>query len=204
MRHDNVLYLEEVHGSMLLCEYPDLLVEPVPTFWKEYLNLICIMKDFVVSDYGLQILQNFEEIVIIFIEYLDSYFSGTKFDETLMNVLKSVIIEQMESGSSSMDGWYPSLFYNRDEESVMFKPEVSTMFTGVSDLRDDGGIVHLGNGSIQLMYVLTTNNVTNERTVYLGPVYTTYEFVADVNARLNDEEWSKSYQSYEPLNFNTE
>jgi hypothetical protein len=158
----------------------------------------------VVSDYGLQILQNFEEIVIIFIEYLDSYFSGTKFDETLMNVLKSVIIEQMGSGSSSMDGWYPSLFYNRDEESVMFKPEVSTMFTGVSDLRDDGGIVHLGNGSIQLMYVLTTNNVTNERTVYLSPVYTTYEFVTDVNARLNDEEWSKSYQSYEPLNFNTE
>jgi hypothetical protein len=204
MRHDNVLYVEEASGCMLMCEYPDLLVEPVPTFWREFLNLIYMMKDLVKNERGLKILQNFEDVVIIFIEYLTAYSSGKQLDELSTRVLKSVIIEEYGSGSSSMEGWYPSLFYDKDKSSVEFKPEVSSFFTAFPDDRDSGGIVNLGNGPVQLMYLLTTNEITKERTVYLGPVYSTYEFITDVNTRLNGEEWSKSYQKYKPLNFNLE
>lgn len=204
MRHDNVLYAEKVGGCTLLCEYPDLLVEPVPTFWKEFLNLIYMMKDLVKNDRGLNILQNFEDIVILFIEYLTAYSNGKQLDELSISVLKSVIIKQHGSGSSSMDGWYPSLFYTKDEAPTKFNPEVSSFFTAVPDERDDGGIIHLGNGPVQLMYVLTTNNITKEKTVYVGPVYSTYEFITDFNTRLNDEEWKNSYQKYKPLNFNLE
>ncbi len=45
---------------------------------------------------------------------------------------------------------------------------MSSFFTGVPDIRDAGGICHLGNGNPQLMYIVVNN------AVYIGPVYEVY------------------------------
>ncbi len=40
LRHDNVLYLDEAGGFSVCCDHPDILIEPVPHFWREYLILV--------------------------------------------------------------------------------------------------------------------------------------------------------------------
>ena len=204
LRHDNVLYLEEVCGGRCECFYPELLIEPVPTFWKEFLKLIEMMKIMVPKENrrDVNILNNFENIINKFISYLDQYLTNKTVDEKLIEELKSIIKEDHGgSGGPEITGWYARLFHD-SEEALEFKPEVSSMFTGVNDERGPGGIVHLGTGSVQTMYVLTKDPESNEDKIVLGPVYSTYEFITPYETRLNDEEWKEQYNKFEPLNFN--
>jgi len=62
-----------------------------------------------------------------------------------------------------------------------------------------GGIVHLGTGPCKLMYLLTTDHVTNEPKIMVGPTYSAYEVITDYNTRLNDEEWKTEYVKHVSL-----
>ncbi|QKF94667.1 DUF3160 protein [Fadolivirus algeromassiliense] len=203
MRHDNVLYLDEVCGARCECEHPDLMIEPVPTFWKEMLTLIHMMKELLggVNKREMSILINFEKIITNFLVYLDCYLNNKPINETLVNELKSIVkMEYRGSGGPDYDGWYMRLFHS-DEIALELKPEISSMMTAVDDDRGPGGIVHLGTGPCQLMYVLVRDGRTGEQKILLGPSYTTYEVITDYNTRLNDEEWKQQYKNYSPLQF---
>lgn len=104
----------------------------------------------------------------------------------------------MGSGNPEYDGWYIKLF-KYQEDAFNFKPEVSSMFTGVDDERGPGGIIHLGIGETQMMYLLVKDYITGENKIFLGPVYSSYEFKTDYNTRLNDDDWKQTYKSYNPL-----
>ena len=180
------------------------MIEPVPTFWNEFLNLIQMMKMLLEgkNKKEFNILNNFEIIINKFLKYLDQYLNKKKVDKELIEELKAIIsIKNYGSGSPSYGGWYVNLFES-DDTALEFTPEVSSMFTGSSDLRDGGGIVHLGNGPVQVMYILVKDYITNEDKIFMGPVYSTYEFITDIGTRLNDEEWKKEYKNYQSLNFN--
>lgn len=203
LRHDNVLYLVEACSYYGECMHPELLVEPVPTFWKEFLVLIKMLKDLVGSKNkkNYDILNNYENLINKFIVYLDQYLSTGKVDPILVDQLKGIISENnMGSGASIMKGWYVDLF--DDQADTWFKPEIASLFTGVNDIRGPGGIVHLGNSGAQIMYLLVKDIETNKQKIVLGPVYSTYEFITNYDERLNDEEWEKVFQNYQPLNFN--
>jgi len=199
LRHDNCLYIQEVCGMGLECEYPDLLVEPVPTFWKEMLTFVNMMKNLVepqTKDH--RILEKFTEVLNMLIQYVDLYLSGKPIDEHLMEKLKSIIVVHHGSGSPDYGGWYMELFHNA-VQAMKFKPEVSSFCTGVNDERGPGGIVHLGTGPCKLMYLLTTDHVTNEPKIMVGPTYSAYEVITDYNTRLNDEEWKTEYVKHVSL-----
>src|SRR5947208_2868036 len=97
------------------------MIEPVPTFWNEFLNLIQMMKMLLEgkNKKEFNILNNFEIIINKFLKYLDQYLNKKKEDK-----------------------------------------------------------------------------------IFMGPVYSTYEFITDIGTRLNDEEWKKEYKNYQSLNFN--
>ena len=200
VRHDNVLYVNECYGMMCLCQYADLLVEPVPTFWKELLNLIQLVKSMCRDKHFIELLTNFETIINKFIIFVDCYINHKPLDPKLIEDLSTIVIAQLVgSGSCYYDGWYPKLFQNNDE-MLKFKPEIGTMFTAPNDIRGPGGIIHLGTGSIQNMYILVKDPYTNEDKVFIGPVYSAYEFTTDPQTRLNDDEWEKIYQNYKKIN----
>ncbi|AYV77698.1 MAG: DUF3160 domain-containing protein [Edafosvirus sp.] len=195
VRHDNVLYVKEYRGCMDSCEYPDLLVEPVPTFWNEFLSLIIKMQTLNGKDH---MLENFENACHNIIEYLQCQLEGKPINHTLIEKIKSIAhYEHRGSGGPTYGGWYCDLL----EKPYTFKPEVSTIFTGVPDDRDAGGIIHLGTGPIRLLYVLSRNPHDGETKVFLGPVYSSYEFKTPYTVRHNDEEWAKEYAKYKPLDF---
>jgi hypothetical protein len=218
LRHDNVLYLEEVCGSHCDCEYPDIMVEPVNTFWKEMLNVvekfITFSKKYE-NDYpslkhsqSAQILDKFKEMLEIFIEHTNLYINNKKIDmqSDMMKKLSTIVkAEYHGSGGPSYGGWYMNLFYS-DDDALDFNPEIASMFTGVTDDRGDGGIVHIGTGPTQLLYTITQNpNYTTDKDkeprVFVGPVYSTYEFITDYGTRLNDAEWKNRHNQYKKIKY---
>lgn len=200
LRHDNVLYLEELGGMMCCaCEYPDLLIEPVPTFWKEFLVLINMMKK--LSKEENTILNEFSTIISKFVQYLDDLLEYKKIDPKLEEELKTIIHEVYRgSGGPDYYGWYMKL-YSTEKEAFEFKPEVASMFSSPNDDRGKGGVVQLGTGPVQIMYLLVKDYLTGENKVMLGPVYSAYEVVTDVGVRFNDDEWKQEYKKHKKLTF---
>lgn len=202
LRHDNVLYVDEVCGGGACCEFADLMVEPCPTFWKEFLVLIKMLKSLTsinINKCYNKILDNFETTINNFISFLDAYLNGQEVDKDLLEKLSTIVKEiPMGSGGPFYQGWYMKLFKD-DYDALKFKPEVCNMFTGVNDIRGPGGIVHLGTGPTQMMYIIINDGKTEK--IFLGPTYTVYEVVTDYNIRLNDDEWNHKYTNYNPLNF---
>lgn len=196
LRHDNVLYLEEKYGCCCTCQYVDILIEPSIDFWKEYLILIDKMKLIFKNPKSVIILDNFTTIVNLFIKYLEYFLVNENVPENIKNKLKAIITENHGgSGATIYSGWYPGLFY-KCSDCVIQKYEVSSYFTGVPDVRDDGGVIHLGNGDPQLLYLVSNNKI------FMGPVYEVYEQKTKFGNRFNDSEWSKKYNTFGPLNFN--
>ena len=200
MRHDNVLYLEEVRGGVCMCEYPDLMVEPVPTFWKEFMELIDMMQKMLPQDGCLKM---YKMYIGLFIEFLDNQLNGKQPSEEIMEKLKSNIsVHHMGSGSDSyLGGWYISLFRSSDD-AERYCPETSSYFTAVDDDRGPGGILNLGTGEVQTMYVLAKDPVTHEDKIFIGPVYSSYEFETGYSDRLNDEDWKVRINNYKPFDCN--
>jgi hypothetical protein len=197
LRHDNVLYVGEVFGGGLECHYPDIMVEPSLEFWKQYLSLV---NKLIFSFKGLpkisEHFKKFQTTVEKIIEFLNLWLSGNDPPHELKEELKCIISKKSRgSGETIYTGWYPQLFLD-PSKSVLPNSEVSSYFTGVPDKRDNGGIMHLGNGNPRIMYC-----VVNDK-VFLGPVYEMYEVKTPYSVRYNDKEWKKEHNKYNPIRFN--
>ena len=201
MKHDNCLYIEECFGFRDCCSHPDLMVEPVLTFWREFLNTISIMKSLPIqSKKDEKILNNFETILNKFIIVTEKYLNNEEIDETLLTELKTICkAEYHGSGGPTYDGWYFNLFRS-EYDAFKVKPECSTWFTAVDDDRGTGGICTLGNYGTRLMYSIVTDN-NNQSKILLGPTYNTYSFKTAYDDRLNDEEFGQRINKFTPLTF---
>lgn len=187
MRRDNCLYVKEVVGGCCECEYPDLLVEPMLDFWREFLKLVIMMKELHDDD----ILSNFESMIEMCIEYVELYIGEIPIPDDLIEKLKSIIKEHTSSGGAYYTGWYPTLFKSKNDFLEM-KPEIGTWFTGQKDDRGPGGIAHLGTGPNKMMYLMSRN------VVYMGPIYGVYSFLSS-DKRYNDKDWGNDFKSYKSL-----
>jgi hypothetical protein len=201
VRHDNVLYLEECGGLMLCCEHPDIMIEPCTEFWNEFLKLVNMMSNLFSSlnannNRTRQIINNFSSIVNKFLQFLDFYNNGMNVPEELKRELMCILeYRSGGSGPPTYDGWYPQLFYDQ-ADSLDAKYEASSYCTGAPDDRDNGGICHLGNGNVQLLYIIVNNKA------FIGPVYEMYDIITEYPKRYTDTEWESEYKKYKPLNFN--
>lgn len=218
LRHDNVLYIKEFTGCCLQCYHPDLMVEPNPIFWQEYLNTLKKMRSLIpsLSSYSSSCISssssasiknqryyNFESRLELFektaerlLAFSNSIIKGEQPDSALVDELKTISSSYISGSSATYEytGWYPSLFKEK-RDSFKFTPECSTLFTAGQDIRGKGGIVHLGCGPVQNLYVIYNNKV------FLGACYSTYEFITEEKERLNDDDWSVKYKDYIPLQF---
>ena len=202
IRHDNVLYLDECDGFMLCCKYEDIMVEPCIEFWHEYLKMITMIESIVIKPDNMnnsiiiEILQNFKNTTNKILQYLEYFIENKEVPQNLKDELMCILkSESHGSGEMTYCGWYSKLFYN-SKDSVMNKNEVSSYFSAVNDERGEGGICHLGNGNVQLMYIIVNNSV------YIGPVYQVYDFITPTGVRLNDTEWSTKKTNFKSINFN--
>lgn len=163
-------------------------------FFSEYLPVG--KKEWDKENICREIFNNFITVINKFIVFTQCFLSGESISEELKSDLKCLLnIEGGGSGPPTYLGWYPRLFYS-GEDSIKHKFEVSSFFTGVPDERDSGGICHLGNGNVQLMYIVISN------TIFIAPVYEVYSVLTPYDVRYSDSEWEKEHSKYKPIDFN--
>ena len=206
LRHDNALYVKEFEGCSLQCWHPDLLVEPSPAFWYEFLTTVEQLKalftqptDEDKDSWETKILTKrldaLDRVTRDILLVVDAMMRNVAPDAAVVGRLKCICSVRHGGSGSSYTGWYIELFAS-GEEAFKFEPECSTLFSGVADVRGPGGVVHLGTGPAQLAYVI------HNATAYVGPVYSAYEFITPHSQRLNDAEWASAYPNHKPIDFN--
>ena len=126
--------------------------------------------------------------------------AGIPFNGAEIAFLQGMIYETGQSGTS-IDGWYPNLFYDdimRGEfgykglmESDHIVADIHTTPTNCGG-GYIGAISHVGTGPVNLGIFITENHL-GESTAFVGPVMSYYEHRTTNFLRLTDEEWASIY-----------
>ena len=215
LKHDTVLYVKQPYATAPLCKYPVAYVEPYPEFYAKLADYAdCAMKLFSNIKYAIKNKQNSEEIKISQINYFKNFTSVMKklqsmaekelrakpFSKDEESFFKHTI-DYMRDGYGGVyyDGWYCDLFYNRfwvkhqkrfrsnNGGALAYKwsPEISDVFTDPwSKMTLETAV-----GNVDFMIIAVDNE--NYRNLYVGPVYSYYEFYQPLINRLNDDKWQK-------------
>ncbi|RLN93150.1 hypothetical protein BBJ28_00013355 [Nothophytophthora sp. Chile5] len=235
LRHDSVLYSKQGYSSMTLCEYADGMVDPYPLFWRRMRELAQRMTN-LIGDVlnslveppdpnlgwraksasgsfhmakAIRFFDEFASVMTSLEEIAVCQAESRPLSDPQVAFVKTVMEERFGSGSTQYSGWYPSLFYDSREDSGKRDVLVVDVHTDSPSVEhgDPGGVLHLGVGD-PLVGFFVVNNV-----MYAGPVFSSYEFVTPIDARLTDDEfqerlptiraphWARrSYLSSEPIN----
>ncbi len=93
------------------------------------------------------------------------------------------------SGDPRYDGWYCNLFYNRNKQGGQLANKWDPTIADVHTDPNEGKILEVGIGDVNFCVIAIDNE--GDKSVYVGPVYSYYEFESGVQDRLTDEEWQE-------------
>ena len=197
LRHDTLLYAKQSYSMGILCEFPDVYVDPYPElFWA-------------VADYANA---GHEQTAALGLAHLDLYF--TRLGQ-VANTLADMAVRQRQDLEVSeehlefannmirivdvgvcgpeltADGWYTELFV-AGADPLAFDPTIADVHTQPTDEVGNmvGRILHVGTGAPRLMTVVV--DTPEGPRAYMGAVSSYYEVITDDFDRLTDERWASS------------
>ena len=205
LRHDNILYAKQSYTGGTTCSFPFGYVEPIPQFYNamKIFAETCSSK---ISQINFPNNFNKEDIISyfqIFYNVNDTLFSiaekelsNTELSTAEVKFLKSLLSYDNMCGVT-YSGWYLSLFFDSwDEENGLFKKDhiVADYHTAPTDAAGNmvGWVKHAGTGSVDLAVVIS-NSPNGDKTAFVGPVLSYYEYTTTNFLRLTDDEWKDSY-----------
>jgi hypothetical protein len=208
LRHDTILYAKQSYSRMEECEYPAVYVEPYPAVYAK-IKFFCEQSarrireaDYTLGDdTSLSVyrqnqttfLSNMAEIVGRLEKLSRKELDGEPFSDSDRDWLKRTInIHRADSGTTSYTGWYCLLFYPAPTEASNWKNIISDVHTSPTE----GRVLEAGTGPCDLLLIAVDNG--DDRAVYLGPVYSYYEFSQPVGDRLTDEQWDRMLRRDSP------
>lgn len=192
VRHDNVLYLKKLSGICMLCEHPEVYVEPCLSSWKQFVVLIQYMRQ--INDD--EMMQRFEETLNMLIEFLELQLDEKEINVELKNRVYGIAKEHFGSGAG-FTGWYPKLFYDKDDAEKQ-KKEIMTLFSSQDDVRGPGKTISYGTGKINYVYTLVKTK-QDEYKVFIGMISSVYEVITKCGVEYNDNEWKDEINNYSEL-----
>ncbi|KAF1328985.1 hypothetical protein FI667_g6480, partial [Globisporangium splendens] len=202
LRHDSVLYAKQSYTMGTRCEYAAGFVDPYPQFFANMQQLATRMAQIVqnlatpsedsdIKYNGFHFFSDFAATLQTLKEIADCQVQKQPLNEEQTDFVKTVMEERFGSGGSRYLGWYPRLFYTNREDSGKRDVLVVDVHTDVPSVEhsDPGGILHLGVGDVHFGFFVV------DSVMYSGPVFSSYEFVTDINERLNDDEFQAKVAS---------
>lgn len=209
LRHDNLLYAKQSYTGGTICSYPFSFVEPFPEFYStlnEYSNEAYnyftslsfpdpIIKSKIIYYFG-----RCKGITDTLKTICEKELAGIPFNGAEVAFLQGMIYETGQSGTS-IDGWYPNLFYDdimRGEFGYQGLMESDHIVADIHTTPTNcgggyiGAISHVGTGPVNLGVFITENHL-GELTAFVGPVMSYYEYRTTDFLRLTDEEWDNTY-----------
>jgi hypothetical protein len=202
LRHDSVLYAKQSYTMGTRCEYPAGFVDPYPQFYAGMQQLATrmggIIQNLKTPSDGSSVKRNGRDLFAKFAEIMQSLeeiairqVQKQPLSEEQTTFIKTVMEKVYGSGEPKYLGWYPKLFYTRREDSGERDVLVVDVHTDVpsEEHGDPGGVLHLGVGDVHFGFFIVDN------VMYSGPVFSSYEFVTDINKRLTDDEFRERLES---------
>jgi hypothetical protein len=200
LRHDTVLYAKQSYTSKAKCEYPTGYVEPYPEtyarikYFAEEAARRIEAADFrlTATDHSdikrrqVEFLRRMETIVGRLEQLARKELAAEAFTPDDQLWLKQLIdIRSRGSGSPQYSGWYCQLFYSGGYRAADWVPTIVDVHTDP----DSKSVLELGVGNCNFLIAAIDNE--DDRTIYVGPAYTYYEFHQPVDRRLTDGEWQQ-------------
>lgn len=208
LRHDTILYAKQSYTGGVSCEYPAGYVEPYPEFYAaiakfgkiagakfESIDFVA-MLDPEKDKHAIRTVKHFQDACPKFfkgftetVERLESLarkeLASEPFTADDVAFLKKTIDKRGGgSGPPHYDGWFSSLFFQRTSTDA-WDPEIVDVHTDPNS----GEALEVGTGDVNFLVVAIDNE--DDQRVYVGPVFTYYEFHQDAERRLTDDEWQK-------------
>ncbi len=195
IRHDNLLYAKQSYSASVTCEFPFVLVEPVPEFFATLGRFAATMSK-KLEPFNTRRGKNFLTNLLQVSETLEAM-AQNHLDSVNHTAEQIFFAQEMinEGGGSGpqFDGWYPSLFIG---ESAVTEVEVvvADVHTAPSDAAGNpvGWVMHIGTGPIDLA-VINFDVPGVGPVAFTGPVMSYYEHVSTNFKRLTDQEWESLY-----------
>jgi len=205
LRHDNLLYAKQSYTGGTTCSYPSGYVEPFPQFYHSMKELVnnCYQK---ISEIPFEN----ENEKNLYRYYFDSFYSicdtleeisqkelaGIPLINKEVKFVKSVLSKESMCGVT-YNGWYTKLFFESwNEEEGLLKKDylVADYHTAPTNEAGEmvGWVKHAGTGPIDLAIVIA-NLPNGNKTAFVGPVMSYFEYTTEGFLRLTDEEWKASY-----------
>lgn len=211
LRHDTLLYGKQSYTAMKACEYPEGFVEPYPAVFAgvgqlaKRASALLAAADVshpdpknaatltMLRDRQVKFFDDFAGVTAKLEKLAKKELNGEPFETSEQEFLKQTIdIRGGGSGPPTYSGWYPGLFYGRGPAD--HKPTVADVHSvPPSDLDAEGHVLEAGVGDAHFLIVAIDNE--GDRAVYVGPVYSYYEFTRPITERMTDSEWSTTLAS---------
>lgn len=192
LRHDTVLYGKQSYSAGIMCEYPEGYVEPYPEFFARLAlltsrtgrQLSALGSNARLSSFFGDFSKTMQFLELLARKELD----GKPFTAEESGFLKKTIDQRGQGcGPPTYDGWYTRLFYGGDAQA--YKPTVSDVHTDPTS----GKVLQEAVGDANFLVVAVDNQ--QNHAVYVGPVYSYFEFLHDASDRLTDEQWQAAIRS---------
>jgi hypothetical protein len=201
LRHDTVLYAKQSYTSGEKCEFPTGYVEPYPDTYHRVKQFATeAARRIAAADYKLAG-EDHSDIQRRQVEFLNRMadtlgklealarkeLAAEPFAQEDQRWLKTAIDSRTNVCGSppSYTGWYCQLFYGGGTRSGEWDPTVIDVHTDP----DSQSVLEEGVGNCNFLVVAIDNDA--DRSIYVGPAYTYYEFRHPAKARLTDNEWQQ-------------
>ncbi len=195
LRHDTILYAKQSYTAGTKCEYPAGYVEPYPEFYarvKYFANeaeRLFTAAEFPGGNPAKQryvaFFKRMGDIVGKMETLAKKELAGEPFTADEKAFLKKTVDRRGGgSGPPRYDGWYTELFYH-SQKSPEWTPTVADVHTDP----DSRSCLEVAVGDAMLGVIAINND--GDKMVFVGPLYSYYEFRQPVGNRLTDEQWAE-------------
>jgi len=203
LRHDTILYAKQSYTTGVLCDFPDVYVEPVPAFYAALSAFAAKGKDLLAtlpssasaSNARLAYFDNLAFVAHNLGELAASQAAGIPPTVEQLAFVNQAVTKAggVCGGPPTFNGWYPTLFFARDAGA--FKPTIADVHTQPTDEGGSlvGKVLHVGTGYVRAMTV--TLEACDGPRAYVGLVSSYHETTTEKFVRLTDNDWETKVQA---------
>ena len=197
LKHDTILYAKQGYTS-ITCSTPEGYVEPYPDFYHRLNDLNSQFYGSLVQfeEFGFEIKSTTFDLFRSALEFLEnisiSELSGVQLDDSQRNFINTTysLITGI-CGITPIDGWLGSIIGSIDPKFGSFHTFPDTQASLIADIHTDlnsGEVLEVATGYLEHI-IAKVQGFNGTEILVVGPVFSYYEFINDMDNRLNDEEW---------------
>lgn len=208
LRHDTVLYTEQSYTGSIGCEYPQVYVEPVPSFYASMASLANQGHELAVQlelmDREVPRLRAYFEHMSMVMTTLEDIaareLDGLPLSDAQWQFLRATIEAERIGCSDDLihNGWYGELLYGEYDDETHPLPTIIDVHTTPTDANGNerGWVLHAGTGRPRYM-IFTIEDCSGVQ-AYVGPVSTYYSKLSEDYERLDDFNWALELDEQPP------